>query len=377
MSTATNRRIAKQADAATKAKLPLALLQRANVTNQFIEDAQEALGSMSVVDVARECLWIDDEPPPGSPNDVIRAAVSGPGTTFDDVFTTAVTTAVALGYSEQTDNSAGLFIVMPALNFKEQTTLVLDDADTLQWLPRGGTADSARVTVSSGKWQLARFAKNLIVDGMDLVDMADAGVIMLSAEQLGAAARRLGSDQFFAELLSNPALDVDSKALFHADHGNLATAALDGTALATAIAAIGNQTKTTLDGDPIHLNLKPNVLLVPPNLDSAARAAVLAIKLDDPKIDIEVRAESRISATGVVHPGTGELQTGSATGWYLASKSRVNAGFVVGHLSGRPAPTTRRFELGQGEWGLGWSIVANTGIKVIGYESWYYSDGTV
>jgi len=42
-------------------------------------------------------------------------------------------------------------------------------------------------------------------------------------------------------MLENPTMAYDSVTLFHADHGNLDTAALDDASLATAMANIGGR----------------------------------------------------------------------------------------------------------------------------------------
>jgi hypothetical protein len=105
-------------------------------------------------------------------------------------------------------------------------------------------------------------------------------------------------------------------------------------------------------------------------------AAVRAIQLGDPSIDLQARSESRISATGVIHPETGTLVAGSATNWHLAARDANHRGLILGHLVGNRYPAIRSFQLQQGRWGMGWDVRHDLGIKCIGFESLYMSTGT-
>lgn len=76
-----------------------------------------------------------------------------------------------------------------------------------------------------------------------------------------AAARTLGKYVFNTLFGDNPTYEVDSKALFHADHSNLGSTSLAESTVEAGIAAIMKQT----DGDE-RIGLAPKYLLVPPDL---------------------------------------------------------------------------------------------------------------
>lgn len=76
-----------------------------------------------------------------------------------------------------------------------------------------------------------------------------------------AAARTLEKYVFTTLFAGNPTYDVDSTALFHANHSNLGSAALAEAAVEVGIAAIMKQS----DGDE-RIGIKPAYMLVPPDL---------------------------------------------------------------------------------------------------------------
>lgn len=101
---------------------------------------------------------------------------------------------------------------------------------------------------------------------MEMIKNDDVGAIRGIPQKLGRAAQRTLAKFVFDFLRTNPTI-YDGLALFHASHGNLATAALDATSLAARRLAMLKQTEKD-SGD--RLGIGPRTLVVPVDLQQAA-----------------------------------------------------------------------------------------------------------
>lgn len=129
--------------------------------------------------------------------------------------------------------------------------------------------------------------------------------------------------------LLGTAVMSDTKALFHADHGNLALtpSAIDAANVGLAVAALRKQ--TSLDG--LTLNLSPAFLIVGPDKEMQGRQLLAAIAP---------------AKTGDVNPWAGLAElvvdaniTGNA--WYLGCAPEAAPTIVYGYLSGAEGPQVR------------------------------------
>lgn len=121
----------------------------------------------------------------------------------------------------------------------------------------------------------------------------------------------------------------DTKALFHADHGNLAQtpSAIDAANVGIAVAALRKQ--TSLDG--LVLNLAPAFLIVGPDREMQGRQLLAAITPTKP---------------GDVNPWSGlaELVVDAniaGNAWYLGCVPEAAPTVVYGYLSGAEGPQVR------------------------------------
>ena len=263
------------------------------------------------------------------------------------------------------------------MNFLPAEVFSLESGARLERLPKGGEAKHISFGTKGQHWAIARYAGQFVLDEMNMLDGQHVGAVLLAAGQLAAAARRIRPDMVYALLLSNPTLEADNKALFHADHNNYVTGggtALGATSFDTAISAIGLQHLTDDEGDPIHPNHAAKFAIIPPQLVGLARRTVRDMVLGDGN-DIEVRQESRLSALGVVNPKNDTIVTGSATNWMLTAPASSRPSIVVGGLNGNLMPRVRRFNLDHGQWGVAWDVSLDIGAAAIDYRSVYYAAG--
>lgn len=162
-------------------------------------------------------------------------------------------------------------------DFKPQSRPILGSApDLLPVLEAGeytfGSLDEDKaVPYSVGKYgRLVRLTWEAMVND-------DLGAFMRMTQALGQAAARAEGDAIYATLAENsgagPTMQ-DTVALFHGDHGNLATSStsLDATALSKGRVLLRRQTAV---GGGV-LNLVPRFLLVAPEHEQAAETLLAA-----------------------------------------------------------------------------------------------------
>ena len=333
-------------------------------------DMADRYRALSLMDLAREAIQVDGRHVPvGDQDEFFRAAFSGG--TLSYIFTTSVNAAVIRGFAEAPDTTAGMYKPASAPNFKTMDRMRLQKGGRLDKLPRGKTADLADYSDLQESYKIARFAKKAVIDEQDLIDDSH-DVLNETPRMIGANARRLIPDIFYSILLANNSLS-DSVALFHATHKNLGTAALGETGLKAAVTAMGNQRE-----GGIPLNITPAFLVCPLELQFAAaeliKAATIVITGDTDSVrgaknvladlNLQIRADSRLNATGVYDPQTETTLAGSTTNWgLLASPTQGPTIEIATLLATGKAPQIRSFVLDQGTWGRGWDIKFDVGGK--------------
>lgn len=156
---------------------------------------------------------------------------------------------------------------------------------------------------------------------------------------------------------------VDGVALFHATHGNLAAT---GTALSvTSLGVARTAMRRQKDAQGTLLAIEPKVLLVPPELETAAQQLVASLMA---------------TQTSDVNPFTGQLEVvcdpglTNATAWYLLGNPAAAQGLTYAYLDGASSPRVETRDgwdtLGM-EFRLSWAV----GAAFVETQSWYRNAG--
>ncbi len=307
---------------------------------------------------------------------VTRSAMSNAA--ISETFSTVIGNKLIEGTNSEPDTTLGWTFETSAVNFLPATLFTLEHGARLERQTKGKPAQHISFGTKGEPWAIARYAGQFVLDEMDMFNGSHVGAIFLAASQQGAAAARVRPDLIYSLLLSNPTLTADNVALFHTTHANKASggsSALDATSLDAGISAIGLQHLTAeQDSYAIHSNLTAKFLVVPPQLVGAARRAVRNMSLGDGG-DLVVLQESRLSAIGVIDPHSRTNYAGTATNWLLTAPAGSRPTIAVGGLDGNLKPQIRRFELGIGQYGVGWDIVLDIGCAALDYRGAYFSLG--
>lgn len=340
---------------------------------------------MSMVDIVRECARLDTGRNYRDPEEAWRAAVSG--TSLDRVFTTNMYAMLVAGWEETPDTTVWCQ-VEDVPNFMQHEDIRMDAFAYPERLPRGGTAKHATAEDAYETYRIHRYAKQFVADEQDFIDDR-LNALMMMPREMGAAARRVRPDLVYAELLANGTLTETTGALFNSTaettaggHANLTTAVLGSTGLKAAITSMGKKRI----GKRV-LNIRPRYLLVPMDLEFTARELLTSARVNhtgdtdavfpDRNVladeNMMIIADDRLGANGCTDPETGTAYTGSATNWYLAGANRTVK--VIYRAGTGRQPQLRSFQLDRGQWGMGWDINLDIGVKAVDYRALHKSTG--
>jgi hypothetical protein len=189
----------------------------------------------------------------------------------------------------------------------------------------------------------------------------------------GRAARRTIETTFYTLLVSNskagPTMLEDSKALFHADHGNLLTTG--GTAPSVTSIDAARQSLAS-QKDPSgneYLDITPAIWLGPMSLGSTAR--VVNNSVYDPDTANKLQ---RANPVGGLFRDIIDTPRLSGTDWYVFADPAVMPVFEVVFLDGQREPMLSQ-EADFATSGLTWKVELPFGVGAIGWRGAYRNDG--
>lgn len=338
---------------------------------------------MSMVDICREAIRMSGQAVPHGRDDIIRRAAST--LELSSIFTTSVNANVLAAYEEAGDTTIGWCSEVDRADFKTNDVIGVGKFNRLTKRPSGKQPEHLDVDDSVEQYKLAQYAGKFVVDEQDIINDSFGAINTESPRDMGAAARQLRPDLVYAILLSNDALNADSTALFHTNHANTGTAVLASAGLRTGLAAMMAH---RIEGRP--LNIRGRYLIVPPDLYFTALELVSSAEIRETTanttrgtrnviadMDLAVRSDARINATGVVDPADGSSQTGSATNWFIAARPGEGGTrtIEVGYLRGRGrAPRVTSF-MHQNKLMMEWTVTMDIGAKAIDFRGLYRSTG--
>jgi hypothetical protein len=333
--------------------------------------AQQAreLRATNLVDLCRAALLLDGHDAPHGREGMIRAALS------------TYSLPVALGdaankvlfdtYTESPATWRSFAAVKSANDFKDHIGVRPTDTGDLSQLPPGGEIKHGSVKEATYKYSVDTFAKMLSIDRRDIIN-DDLSLFDDTARSLGRSAMRSLSDLVYKVLQAN------AGSFFSAGNGNYdagAPTALSSVSLANGIARMFAQR----DDEKRDLDIRPQTLLVPPELQQTARELLLSDFMqrannDVPtgnalKNSVSLEVESRLS-NSARFTGT------SAKAWYLFA-SAADAAIIVAFLQGKQSPTVEffGFDADPNVLAATWRVYFDYGAALADYRAAYKAKG--
>ncbi|EHS49763.1 peptidase U35 phage prohead HK97 [Rhizobium sp. PDO1-076] len=241
----------RDAQETTRTLMANAMMHRHGLTSK-LEDGANQFRDMTPVDLAREVLQQRGENHRGPASEVIRRSLHS--TSDFPIILGDITRQTLMGAYSQIPNTYALIAtrnVVPDL----RDVKVIDVSGTgpaLELLTEKGEYKRGTVKESQESFSMAHYGKVIgLSEAMLINDQLGAFTRLVQSWAISAA--RLEGDIAWNVILQNQVLRSDNKALFHADHGNLATmaSALNEGALIAGRTAMRMQ--TDIDGQRIAL----------------------------------------------------------------------------------------------------------------------------
>lgn len=289
------------------------------------------LGITHCLDLCRMALTLDGQDIPVGRDAMVKAALS------------TMSLPVALGdlaskslldaYADAPASWRAFAAIRSVADFKTNTTIRPSFTGGLEQVAAGGELKHGTVKEWTASYKIDTYGKLLGIDRRDLIN-DDLGVFAEASAAMGKAAMRKLNDLVFSVLLAN------ANNFFSAGNGNYLSGVdsnLNMSSLSNAIKAMISQR----DDEGNDLDIRPAALLVPPDLETTARAL-----LESEYIMAQVNLPTGNSLRNVV-----QLQTeprlantvkfgnlASNAHWYLFAAPAATA-MVVAFLNGQQNPT--------------------------------------
>lgn len=272
--------------ATREADNPATVLQRradalySRVSGEAPTDAVRPYMGESLRDMARACVEATGTSTRAMDADQLFRAAMHTTSDFPQLLTsTGNRTLVAAYQAAQSPVKTTLARQSTLADFRPGTRLKLSDVGTLSKVSESGEITHTSRAEASESYALDTYATQFALSRKALIN-DDLGAFRDWGATAGRMAAETENNLVLSQLLSNPVMGEDATALFHSDHGNLAS---PGTSLGSAadIVALDAARKAmrqmkALDGvTPI--NATPRYLLVGPELETQAEQLLASI----------------------------------------------------------------------------------------------------
>ncbi|SFI08225.1 prohead protease/major capsid protein fusion protein [Albimonas pacifica] len=336
-----------------------ALYARMNPSHQLSEPARAFYG-MTTVDMARDMLQRAGVSTTGLAPAALVTRALHTTSDFSIILGDTVGRTLRAAYSAAPAGVKMAGAQTTARDFRARQRIMLGEAPSLEKVNEAGEFTSGTMAEAAESYKVETYGRIIGISRQAIIN-DDLGAFANLAARFGQAAAQFEAQFLVDLLLANPAMS-DGKALFHADHGNLAGsgAAPDDTTLAAARTAMRRQ--TGVSGERIAVT--PKHFIVPPELEETALKLVAAItpaKTDD------VNTHTNLSV--IVEP-----RFTSATAWYLVASPSEIDGLEFAYLEGAPGPqieSRNGFEVD----GVQIKVRLDFGAGFVDWRGWYRNAG--
>lgn len=280
-----------------------ALLIRAGIPVENPHPQAANLRNVGVVEMARSFLRESgDLITAGTPAQLLQRAMTT--SDFPSVLEQVTDKSVLSAFYDMPPSHFGWSAQRDAQYFRPQHFASLSDAPQLEQVLEGAEYTYGPLTDRKESIPLLKFGK-IVSLTWEALARDDLSVFSDVSAQMAAAARSTLADHAYATLDSNPTMS-DGVALFHSDHGNLASSGGDITPDTLDAARLAMRNAKGANGH--YRDLRPSILLVPEGKLSLAESMLMPF---NPTKTADIRPRWLQSLTVVSDPRL----TGNA--WYL------------------------------------------------------------
>jgi len=308
-----------------------------NMLGAAAMEGASMLGATSMLDLCRAALVADGVEAPRGRLEMVKAALST--YSLPTALSNVANKVLLDSYNETPATWRAFCAIRNVPDFKVNTAIRPSFSTPLEQLAPGGEFKHGTVGEWFVQYAIDTFGKMLEIDRRDIIN-DDLSVFSDTAQALGRSAVRRLSDLVYETLLAN------AGGFFSVGNGNYfdgADSALSFDGLAKAIMLM----RTQRDDEDNDLDLKPATLLVPPELETMARA-LLNSEYIQRAVDVPTGNSLRQAVNLEVEPRLANTakfgSAASTTHWYLLTGPSL-APMVVAFLNGQQTPTVEYFGL--------------------------------
>ncbi|WP_022949528.1 ClpP-like prohead protease/major capsid protein fusion protein [Methylohalobius crimeensis] len=293
--------------------------------------------------------------------DLVAAAFTHTTSDFPSLLMDVAEKSMLKGY-EEAEETFQLWTSRGELpDFKPANRVGLENFPALVQVDEGAEYTYATVGERKETIQLATYGRMFSITRQAIIN-DDLQAFTTIPRKMGNAAIRTVGNLVYAVLTSNPVMS-DGVALFHANHGNLLSAAAITTA---SVDALRVAMATQQDAVGANLNIGLRYLIVPKALEGTAR-----VVRDS---QYEVGASSRNNTVPNMVRGTFEivsdarLDADSATAWYAAANQVIHDVIEVAYLDGQDRPYLDQ-QMGWTVDGTEFKVRIDAGVKALEWRT--------
>lgn len=311
-----------------------AILHRAMPGKHKLEDASKEYAHMRLMDLAKDIMQADGVAVRGmSPNELASRAFHTTSD-FPAILDQVVNKLVRESYRAAPQLWRPLGTQTTAPDFRGMQSMVVGELGELQKVNEHGEYKRSTFTTGGQVWNIATYGLIFGVTRQALIN-DHIGLFAAIPKKFNNSVLRTESNIVWDIFLTNPKM-ADGKALFHADHGNLAAT---GTALSIAsitAARLAMSKQKDFEGkDPFPV--VPKYLVVPPELEYLATQilfgtfspAVLGETVPDYVRSLKLIVEPKLS-----------VASNAAVPWFLVAEPGETDTFEYAYLEGENGPYT-------------------------------------
>lgn len=341
-----------------------ALSIRANPAMQPSAAARQFIG-LSIPDMARECLRRAGAPLHGIGAAEVVTRALHTTSDFPQILADTVGRTLRDAYTAAPSGIRQLARQQTAPDFRKRSRLMLDALGIrLEKVGEAGEFKRGTMVEAGESYKLDTFGRIFGITRQALIN-DDLGAFTDVSRRLGQAAAIFEVQSLVDLLVSNAGLGPtlsDTKALFHADHGNLAGAGAIPSETTLNAARLAMRHQTGPGGELIAVT--PWALVVPAELETSCEKLLTQVQAIQTN-DVNVFSRLRL----IVEP-----RLEDAYRWYLVADPTTIDGLEFAYLAGQPGPQTES-RAGFDVDGVEVKIRLDFGCGFVDHRGWYANAG--
>jgi len=269
---------------------------------------------------------------------VVRLSGMHTSSDFSSILSNVASKVMQKAYEEAPSTWQAWCSVADASDFKPSERPQLSEAPSLELINEHGEYTAGSFNDFKEANQVATYGRKFSITRKAIVN-DDLNALIRIPRAFGAAGSRRINDIVYYILTGNQVMGYDNKALFHADHANLASPAdVFGT---TGVSNGRENMRKQTGPNGAVLNIVPRFLLVPAALETSADVLLRSVASTDSDKNSGVINPFQNSLTPVVEA---RLDSNSKTAWYLVADPNQVDTVEVMFLDGMQQPVIEEAE---------------------------------